>query len=238
MSLRSAGRSLVDGRFSADAVLLELFMEVNVTSLLNMSIELGKCYPIFIVDEPNNDGARFGGKPPLGVKPAHADKFTEYFLTLPWDNEQEVSIFFSFSPADPVRSSWANARKVHDARSSLIEVVLHPKAPRASSDRLASSLLPRNLRIEAPIHDVYRGEAFLRYPYHKLGGRPFFRDAGSPGYESTGQLITEGYSHILQMSFPTDHDAKIGGSWPFGEMEFHMFAIKQGKKTHFRCYWA
>ena len=33
-----------------------------------------------------------------------------------------------------------------------------------------------------------------------------------------------GFSHVLQVTFPGPRDGGIGGNWPLGERELHLFA--------------
>jgi hypothetical protein len=99
-------------------------------------------------------------------------------------------------------------------------------------------LLANGLRIGTAIEDIHPGDRRMAYPYHKIGGRPFFRDAGSPAYAVVNRLASEGWRHILQMSFPSDQDAVIGGSWPFGEMDFHLFASADEGSPEFVSFWA
>jgi hypothetical protein len=207
-------------------------MEPDLENFMNPAAHLeffaDRCRPIQNAERDHDTGARIGGKAPHGVEPKDIrEGETKYWLTIPWLHDSELSLFLWLSPiASESNCTWTNSRKVHTSASSLAQAVVHPAASRSGNGLLASSLASRGLEIGPSIEDVSPYDPDMPWPEHKLGGKPFFDDAGSYAYQLTNNLISAGYIHVLQMTFPSNSDAGINGSWPLGEMIFHFVRFK------------
>jgi hypothetical protein len=198
-----------------------------------------ECRPIYITKSDNKIGARIGGMPPKDVAPAVIKEGeTEYLLTIPWVNESELSLFIWLSHSlDGKNNVLKNSRVIHDSSNALVQAVIHSKAARSNNELLASSLRSNGLRIESVRPDAAPWDSFVPWQSHKLGGTAVFRDAGSLAYDKTKELLADDFAHVLQLCFPRSEDAPIDGSWPFGDVTFHLFAKTITNASEFKFIW-
>src|SRR5689334_22000638 len=94
------------------------------------------CLPLNVIDGPSETGARLGGRPPVDVRPAFQDAFTQYFLTLPFSIEpvRELSIFIC-SDFSQLLETCGTLHK-----EGLVQVVIHEESRRGEASSLSSNL--------------------------------------------------------------------------------------------------
>ncbi len=170
---------------------------------------------------------RFGGNPPKGIHPLRRTEFTSYLVTLPFDSRLSCSIFVNLTGMDPSSPCFvfSAAGIAHDASSPLVEALWH--SPISEIDSLQLPIRFPQLAFEfegqgcdpSPLDDPEHC-----FDHHKLGGCPYFYQAGEGVIEVTRQLIADGFYHHFQLSFPGPDDAEVNCNWPFGEYVFHVFA--------------
>jgi hypothetical protein len=194
------------------------------------------CEPVRILPKDSLAGARFGGSAPRGVVPLSLGRRAQYLLTVPW-NGAELSVFtaFVYAPDDP-DCIWGLGKMAFEQGNPFVEAVLHAPAPRSGVKRRSSQFRGHALLVEPQRSDFDR-ELEGHWPDSKLGGLPVFYDAGADLQEVARNVIKAGFTHALQLSTPTDRDALVEGSWPFGDWVFHIFIREGSPKLEFRFIW-
>ncbi len=184
---------------------------------------------------------RFGGNPPKGIHPHRLTEFTSYLTTLPFDTRLCCSIFVNLTSMDPGSPFFVftAAGIAHDEASPLVETLWHP--PILEIDSLQLPLLFPQLVFEVEGHGC--DPSPLDNPercldHHKLGGCPYFYQAGDDVIEVVRRLGEDGFHHHFQLSFPGPDDTEVDCNWPFGEYVFHVFARPNGDRYELKFVWS
>jgi hypothetical protein len=191
-----------------------------------------KCRPILIAAEDSAAGNRIGGNPPgemrLLINPSI------YFATFVFDQSgHELSVFIAEdSHADISKRS----RRLMAPSAGPVHLLLHPNSRRCLNPENRSGLSGHQLVVEKETDDLGSEPG---PPDHKIGGAPYYHhNYSSTIIDDTRHAFDAGYFHALQLSLPGHRDARVRGTWPFGEYVFHIFAKPTVKDWEFLCGWA
>src|ERR1051326_695104 len=167
-----------------------------------------KCRPIVICQHDADAGPRIGGKAPEGITPPMMNPWSRYFVTVPLDEENELSIFISMDYDDASPSSlWENAVRLHSSDCKLVQCVVHHPARRSRSSLLTSELSGHALRIADECPDiVVEPRGALLIP-SKIGGTPYFYYDNQAYMASVRGLFEESFIYLLQFTCPTAREA-------------------------------
>lgn len=199
-----------------------------------------KFAPFRIEASDSETGFRIGGRAPHGVVPPFCGTHTRYLLTVPICDGVEASVFHSFDfESDGDDNPFNMAHKMIDQDNPLIQVCLHGCSRRSDNEQIGSDIPGRRLFLidsevlEKPYED------FESYPFHKLGGSPYFvREFDSGISEEANRLIRFGFVQLIQLAFPVGPgDAVIDADWPFGDASFHILAESRDKGLTYRYCW-
>lgn len=179
-----------------------------------------RCIPFHIATPEESGGqGMIGGTPPQGVVPRHDG--LRYFLTVPLFEAPKTmaSVFVA-----PFSTLLDLSGQLHPLGA--VDVVLHPPAERGVNEALRSGLSPQVLMLEPEESDDYVDEegTVWRRGDHKIGGRPSLAYQPQQLENDIEQLVAAGFSHVLQVAFPSGYEGPIEGNWPLGERLLHLFA--------------
>jgi hypothetical protein len=193
-----------------------------------------RCRPIFIAAEDSATGNRLGGNPPAEIRPPTNAPNTVYFATFTFDESgRELSVFIA---GDSQADIWNRSRRLMAPNVGPIHLLLHPNSRRSLHLENRSSLSGHQLIIEQETDDS-GSEAGA--PDHKIGGAPYYHhNYSSTIIDDTREAFDAGYFHALQLSSPGHRDARVRGTWPFGEYVFHIFAKPTARDWEFLYGWA
>ena len=194
---------------------------------------------LHISQEDAQEGFRIGGLPPKNIKPKVLINNTKFLLTMPINDKCEISVFHSFD-FDGSNNPFSLSRTIYDhTKNSVLQFVPHQPQKRAQSSDLLSELTSHKIEISDTLYSEKEFDGEFCYPYHKIGGIPFFRFPLSESLIDTcDELMDAGYFHLLQLAFPMGpEDGDIEGNWPFGENVFHVFISNRDTDFKFKYIW-
>jgi hypothetical protein len=211
------------------------FLQPNNTVGQNMK----RCTPVRFVRENPTLRGRIGGRPPLGIAPRHKTEDTAYFATVPLSESLDVSVFLSATwDTNPKTSIWHWSRRLLDNRTGIVEAIPHAPLLRARRTTFWELLAACSLQ-ESParldIDPDWEGCAYLD---HKFGGEAGFTPENGHLEQEVRRISADGFFQVAQFAFPSAADESIEGSWPFGEMTFHLFAHLGSTVPDFRFLWS
>lgn len=187
-----------------------------------------------IVESSSEVGFRIGGTPPVGVKPTFRNDLTHYFGTFPITGYRyaELSIFCSFNYLDPSDPSFItrHTRRVIGSDSRVVECVFCKPAKRTRHSSIASELQGYTIRVGGERIDSLENDLSSNAA-HKIGGIPFLSHEGTAIRRMSDGLLTSGYVHLLQWSYPGPSDCDVIGEWPFHDYIFHLY-VKQTEEGY------
>jgi hypothetical protein len=152
-----------------------------------------------------------------------------------------MSIFFSLSddPKVPGFIASNNLIVFHTEGSRLMQLVVHGRSRRAKRSRLTADIRGHALKIEEKRTDCQSPKGTEQmWTGHKLGGLPFFYFATPKIIETADRLMSEGWSHLLQVTSLGHDDAPVKGPWPVWNTWFHVFAKEENQRLSVRYIWA
>ncbi|MDR2863516.1 MAG: hypothetical protein LBV54_06560 [Puniceicoccales bacterium] len=223
--------------------------QLSTLPLMNLYANHGRTFIPFSLKREAASVARcsIAGVPPIGVAPDWVDGNTRYFATLGLEDGVDVSLFFTFdcqSQQSPFYF-FDGTYKLHDQSSALIQFVVHQQTRGRDTSSALKNELPAlgfvfgepNTEPECPIVEALSNLTI--YSEHKVGGVPLFSQIEGD-VDAAFDLLRNGYVHLLQLNMPSaaTEDTLVDGTWPFGELVFHIFAKKAGGVFSFRYIWA
>jgi hypothetical protein len=196
--------------------------------------------PFRFAAENTESGFRIGGFSPRNVTPAIQNRFLRYLLTMPVCEGFEVSIFYSFDfdsagDSNPFDTAWT----MFDQENPLVQVCFHASSARDERTVIHSEIPGRRLILsEMEVPEMPYDECEC-YPFHKIGGVPFFVREFDSGIKAKAQeLLQSGFVHLVQLAFPVGpEDVFINADWPFGDAAFHVFTKKEGTEITYKYCW-
>ncbi len=197
------------------------------------------CRPIRILGPDSASGPRLGGNPPAGVRPPVMQDSTRYFLTLVLDEAsgRELSLFNSFE-SDFMAFLKKKYVIYRQDELSMVQAVVHDKSTRElEKSALTSHYEGRALMLEAEVPDEDGWLDSMIYQESKMGGYPFYYQNKESIRSAANELLSQGFVHLLQVSFPTSKDFLISGNWPYGPYILHVFADHPKNPTDIRLGW-
>jgi hypothetical protein len=184
---------------------------------------------------------RFGGNSPKGIYPLRRTEFTSYLLTLPFESSLSCSIFVNLTSMEPSSPHFvfSAAGIAHDDCSPFVEALWHPPIVEIDTIQLPIQFPQLAFELEGQGCDPMPPSDPERcFDHHKLGGYPYFYQAGEGVIEVSRQLTADGFHHHFQLSFPGPYDAEVDCNWPFGEYVFHVFARPCEGRFELRFVWS